>query len=83
MKCHIRNHISTNPEEAGPGTAMTGTREAIPILLNNMDTLIRALNPHLAMIILIMLWISILPTMMRMDPEGEAEGEGEEKGIGV
>lgn len=83
MKHPIRNHINTSLEEAGPDTAVTETRVAIPILLNNMDTLIRALNPHLAMIILIMLWISVLPTMMRMDPEDEAEVEAEEKGTGV
>lgn len=48
-----------------------------------MDTFIRALNPHLAMIIQIMHCISILPTMERMEPEEEAEEEGGEKGIEV
>lgn len=53
------------------------------ILLNNMDTFIRALNPHLATMIQIMHCISILPTRERMEPEGAAEVEGGEKGIEV
>lgn len=48
-----------------------------------MDTFIRALNPHLTMIIQIMHRISILPTKERMEPEGEAEAGGGEKGIEV
>lgn len=48
-----------------------------------MDTFIRASNPHLATIIQIMHRSSILPTEERMEPEGEAEVEGGEKGIEV
>lgn len=48
-----------------------------------MDTFSRTLNPHLATIIQIMHRISILPTKERMEPEGEAEAEGGEKGIEV
>lgn len=81
MRHRSQNRISTNPEEAGLDTAMTETSIAIVILLNSMGTLIRALNPHLAMIIQIMKCISILPTKKRMEPEGGAEVEGGEKGI--
>lgn len=53
------------------------------ILLNNTDTFIRALNPHLATIIQIMRRISTLTTRERMEPGGEAEVEGGEKEIEV
>lgn len=53
------------------------------ILRNNMDTFIRALNPHLATIIQIMHCISILTTRERMEREAEAEVEGGEKEIEV
>lgn len=43
-----------------------------------MDTFMKA---NLAMIIQTMDSISTLPTKGKMDPEGEAEVEGEEKGI--
>lgn len=53
------------------------------IPLNNMDTLIRAFNPHLVRIIQIMYSISIPTTRMRMEPEGEAEVEAGEMEIEV
>lgn len=53
------------------------------ILLSNMDTFIRDSNPHSATIIQIMHCVNILPTMKRMEPEGEAEVEGGEKGTGI
>lgn len=55
----------------------------IVLILNNMDTPIRALNPRLAMITQIMHFISLLHTKRRMEPEGGAEVEGGEKGIEV
>lgn len=45
------------------------------ILLNNMGTFNRDLNPHLAPIIQIMQSNSKLPTTERMYPEDEAEVE--------
>lgn len=53
------------------------------ILLNNMDTFIKALNLHIAMIIQIIQCISILPTKKRMELEGEAEVEGTEMQTGI
>lgn len=53
------------------------------ILLNNMDTFIRAINPPLAIIIHIMQDLSILPMRERMVPGGEVEVEGGGKGIEV
>lgn len=55
----------------------------VMIVLNNMDTFIRALNPRLATIIQIMHRTSIPPTKKRMEPGGEAEAEGGEKAIEV
>lgn len=83
MRHRIKKLISTNPEEAGPDAATTETRIVIIILLNNMGTFIKALSPHLVMIIQTMQCISTLPTKKRVEPEGKAEGEGEEKVIEV
>lgn len=85
MQHLIQNHIRTNPEEAVPGTTMTEISivTIVLILLNNMGTFMRGLNPTLAIVVQIMKSISILRTELRMEPDGEAEVEGGEKEIEV
>lgn len=48
---------------------------------NNMETSTRALNTHLVIIIQIMQSLTIFSPKERMQQEGEAEVEEEEKGI--
>lgn len=84
MGCHMKIRISTNPEEVSPDTTMTeNVIVLVMILLNNLDTFIKALTPHLVIMIQIIQRISILPTKERMEPEGEAEVEGGQKGTEV